>query len=122
VMGVLERLRALFRGESGKGWTAIDSESTMWDQRRMRDETGIEMRRRWDTLRDDLVCEICAVLQGMPEEDWRDRFPKGPPAHEGCRCSTSLTMDEADEVRAEALAKATAREITMRKRAAERGL
>jgi hypothetical protein len=119
-MGLLERLRSLFREESEDDRTRSYSQTTMRHQRQIRDETGIEMRRVWDTVRNGLVCETCAVLNGMPEEDWRDRFPKGPPAHDGCRCSTTLTMDEADEIRAEALARATAHEITMRKRAAKK--
>jgi hypothetical protein len=50
----------------------------------------------------------------MPEEDWPANLSDGPPAHPRCRCSTSLTLDDAETLRAEALAKQTAREKLLR--------
>jgi len=79
---------------------------------------GLEMRRRWDTLRDDLTCAVCGPLNGMPEENWVAEFPNGPPAHVNCRCSTSLTMDDADTLRQEAVAGQTAREKLLREQVA----
>lgn len=60
---------------------------------------GIEMVRIWNTAADDHVCRVCAPLDGAPEKYWKDRFPHGPPAHDGCRCGISLTgrnMDQLD--------------------------
>jgi len=82
---------------------------------------GLEMRRRWDTLRDSLVCPICGPLNGLPEEDWRVEFPNGPPSHPNCRCSTSLTMDDEATIRAEAIASQTAREKLLREKVAGEG-
>jgi hypothetical protein len=47
--------------------------------------------RVWHTVADHLVCEACAPFDGAPEKHWKDRFSHGPPAHDGCRCSTGLT-------------------------------
>ena len=63
-------------------------------------EYGVDMRRIWLTLHDDLVCAICGPLHGMPEEDWRVAHPDGPPAHPNCRCSTELTVESLEESRA----------------------
>jgi len=52
----------------------------------------------------------------MPEEKWKAEFPDGPPSHVNCRCSTSLTLDDAATVEAEALASQTAREREMREK------
>lgn len=40
----------------------------------------------WHTERDGKVCPICRPLHGLPEKDWRDKFPDGPKAHVACRC------------------------------------
>lgn len=49
-------------------------------------ETGVKLTATWNTERDGHVCEICAPLDGADDEDWRDDFPDGPPAHPSCRC------------------------------------
>jgi len=59
---------------------------------------------------------VCGPLNGMPEENWVAEFPNGPPAHVNCRCSTSLTMDDAETLRQEAIASQTAREREMREK------
>ena len=118
----LESLLAPGFGESRASMIAVTevtraySEATNQQQALIRDETGIEMRRVWNSLRDSVVCPVCAPLHGMPEEDWKAEFPNGPPAHPGCRCSTSLTMDDEATVRAEAIASQTARERVMREK------
>ena len=94
------------------------SEATNQHQRLIRDEVGLEMRRIWNSLRDSIVCPACSPLHGMPEEEWQAEFPNGPPAHPGCRCSTSLTMDDEATVRAEAIASQTAREKLLREQVA----
>lgn len=57
--------------------------------REAQDELG--GTRVWHTAADKHVCEMCAPLDLAPEKYWKDRFPHGPPAHDGCRCSTGLT-------------------------------
>lgn len=74
--------------------TRAYAEATNEHQRMVERETGIRMRRVWETLNDDLVCPICGPLNGKPEEDWAVMFPGGPPAHPRCRCSTSLELVE----------------------------
>lgn len=32
------------------------------------------------------VCPICSALDRQTEDEWRDRFPFGPPAHPNCNC------------------------------------
>lgn len=55
------------------------------------DSMGIKMERVWNSVNDMLVCPlICAPLHRKPEAEWHDRYPIGPPAHPGCRCSTTL--------------------------------
>jgi hypothetical protein len=53
---------------------------------------GIEMRKVWQTNKDDLVCTICEPLQGVEESTWRSVAPAGPPAHVRCRCFLSLLL------------------------------
>ena len=48
--------------------------------------------RVWNTMADELVCPVCGPLEGAPESVWAREFPRGPPAHVGCRCGTSLTF------------------------------
>jgi len=40
---------------------------------------------RWMTAEDELVCPICAPLDGQ-EADLSQGFADGPPAHPNCRC------------------------------------
>jgi hypothetical protein len=53
---------------------------------------GIDMRKVWQTNKDDLVCRICEPLQGTEESTWRSVAPDGPPAHVRCRCFLSLLL------------------------------
>ncbi|MHC4725512.1 MAG: hypothetical protein ACYS9V_14965, partial [Planctomycetota bacterium] len=55
---------------------------------------GIDMRKVWQTNKDDLVCTICNPLQGVEESTWRSVAPDGPPAHVRCRCFLSLLLPE----------------------------
>jgi hypothetical protein len=55
--------------------------------------SGVQMTRQWSTNNDSHVCEICKSFDKQTEEVWGKEFPKGPPAHEGCRCDISLTLD-----------------------------
>jgi len=52
--------------------------------------SGVMMEGTWHTNADALVCPICGPLNNKSEEEWRDEFPDGPPAHPGCRCWTTL--------------------------------
>ena len=56
-------------------------------------ERGINMIRVWNTNADELVCPICAPLNGKTEKEWGAEFPDGAPAHVNCRCDTSLRLD-----------------------------
>ena len=60
-------------------------------------DAGVEMRRVWLTLRDQLVCPICGPFHGMPESVWNIQYPDGPPAHPNCRCSAELTVETEEE-------------------------
>lgn len=59
-------------------------------QKKLLAEAGIEMERIWHTGHDELVCEICAPLNGQPESVWAKDFPDGAPAHVNCRCWLTL--------------------------------
>jgi hypothetical protein len=50
---------------------------------------GVDMRVRWDTNADDLVCPICSPLDGTYQGDG---WTEPPPAHVNCRCSTALEI------------------------------
>lgn len=56
-------------------------------------ERGIPMIRVWNTDADELVCPICAPLNGQTEADWGAEYPDGAPAHVNCRCDTTLRLD-----------------------------
>ena len=56
-------------------------------------ERGIAMIRVWNTDADELVCPICAPLNGKTEADWGAEYPDGAPAHVNCRCDTTLRLD-----------------------------
>jgi hypothetical protein len=79
--------------------TRIYSDATN-EYQRMALEYGVEMRRIWLTLRDNLTCAICGPLHGMPESVWEIQYPDGPPAHPNCRCSTELTVETEEEAMA----------------------
>jgi HK97 family phage portal protein len=51
----------------------------------------------WLTERDERVCPVCAELDGMPPDLWREQYPLGPPAHPWCRCSLRLVRLGAPE-------------------------
>ena len=55
-------------------------------------ERGINMTRVWNTDADELVCPICAPLNGKTEADWGAEYPDGAPAHVNCRCDTTLRL------------------------------
>jgi len=57
-------------------------------------QTGLQMRRVWNTANDELVCPICGPLNEQPEDVWSGDFPDGPPAHPNCRCGASLEVVE----------------------------
>jgi hypothetical protein len=56
---------------------------------------GLDVTEVWQTLNDDLVCEICGPLDGTtPADGWPvDR----PPAHTNCRCGSSLFFANSPE-------------------------
>jgi hypothetical protein len=56
-------------------------------------ERGVNMVRVWNTNNDTHVCAICQSFEGQTEDVWGKQFPKGPPAHEGCRCDITLRLD-----------------------------
>ena len=72
-------------------------------------QTGLPMRRVWGTAGDDLVCERCGPLNGLPEDDWKGEYSDGPPAHPNCRCFLSLTAQEDDVVLPDAIERAQER-------------
>ena len=78
MISVTEITRAATQGELGVA-------------RQLKNE-GIEMRKVWQTNKDDLVCAICEPLQGKEESVWRSIAPAGPPAHVRCRCGLSLLL------------------------------
>lgn len=49
------------------------------------DEYGLQTEAVWHTMRDELVCEVCAPRDGEPEGEW-GIMPGFPPLHERCRC------------------------------------
>lgn len=55
---------------------------------------GVSMIRIWQTLADELTCQICGPLNQKDESEWAGDFPDGPPAHSRCRCSLSLEIQE----------------------------
>ena len=71
--------------------------------------TGLQMRLIWGTAGDDLVCERCGPLNGLPEEEWKKEFPQGPSAHPGCRCFLSLTAQDDETVIPDAIERAQER-------------
>lgn len=62
---------------------------------------GVRVIKQWFTNNDDLVCEICAPLDGMivdiddgfTTEDDKSEGLDDPPAHINCRCWTTTTTD-----------------------------
>ncbi len=51
---------------------------------------GFAFKRVWRTLADELVCTVCGPLNQQNEDAFPS--PDGPPAHPGCRCSTTLEL------------------------------
>jgi hypothetical protein len=56
-------------------------------------ESVFEYEKRWESIPDDVRCEICEDLQGQTVVGVRNPFDskigplQGPPAHPGCRCA-----------------------------------
>lgn len=73
--------------------TRAYSEATNVTQRQLA-ASGITMERVWHTVGDALVEPLCAALDGLPESEWRDRYPSGPAIHVYCRCSLTLRLKE----------------------------
>lgn len=71
--------------------TRAAAAATNAQQRHMRSQ-GIAMVRVWSTNNDAHVCAICQSFDKQSEDVWGTQFPKGPPAHEGCRCGISLRL------------------------------
>ena len=71
--------------------TRAASQATVEYQKYM-GQRGILMERVWNTDADDLVCPICAPLNGKNEDFWITDYPLGPPAHVRCRCDTGLRV------------------------------
>lgn len=97
---VEERLRTVFgpvRAEmiAVTETTRAYSEATNWTQRNL-NSYGIDMERIWRTSNDELVCPICAPLNGKPEREWRNDYGHGPPAHVRCRCGATLSHQGKD--------------------------
>jgi hypothetical protein len=69
-------------------------------QRAVADElakSGIIMVEKWDTANDDLVCDLCAPLNGKVLGDGWTRAD-GPPAHPRCRCNSNFTLPTGAEL------------------------
>ncbi len=51
-------------------------------------EQGLEIEHIWHTNRDDLVCNLCGPLDGLPQSEWESASPGTdyPPRHVRCRC------------------------------------
>lgn len=58
--------------------------------------SGVNMIRSWITENDPHVCAVCTKFHKQPENVWASEYPKGPPAHEGCRCAISLRLDRTE--------------------------
>jgi hypothetical protein len=72
--------------------TRAAAAATNAQQRHMRSQ-GIAMVRVWNTNKDTHVCALCQSFDKQTEDVWCTQFPKGPPAHVGCRCVISLRLD-----------------------------
>ena len=84
------RARNIARTESIRA--ANEGQRQMWKQARARGEIGMDALREWSAAGDGRVCPICIELDGETATLDGD-FPGGidaPPAHQMCRCSTSL--------------------------------
>lgn len=58
---------------------------------------GMEVIAIWQTERDGRVCKVCGELDGLPEDEYSDKFPEGPPAHPRCRCWLSFELIDKDD-------------------------
>lgn len=90
MIAVTEVTRAAARGEDA-----------VWDELH---EQGIEMDTSWNTLNDELVCEICGPLHGTLADGRDDEGPYWEtefgqvhcPAHPRCRCNENNILPERD--------------------------
>jgi hypothetical protein len=79
--------------------SAARGEDAIWDELH---EQGIDMETSWNTLNDELVCEICGPLHGTIADGRDDEGPYwetdyGPvhcPAHPRCRCNENNLLPE----------------------------
>lgn len=57
---------------------------------------GIGLVRIWNTEKDRIVCDMCKMLDGLPDSEWEAVYTgdqdimQGAPAHVNCRCDTGL--------------------------------
>jgi hypothetical protein len=72
--------------------TRAAAATTNAHQRQLRTQ-GVRMVRVWSSSNDTYVCDVCTGFHNQPESVWGQQFPKGPPAHEGCRCDITLKLD-----------------------------
>jgi hypothetical protein len=95
--------------------TRAYSEATNELQGLLRAETPeLTVTRVWNTMNDEWVCVICGPLEGAPEEEFAKDFPKGPPAHPNCRCSSSISFSPEEQLTAEYEARQAEREAWLR--------
>ncbi len=73
--------------------TRASSEGTNIAKRELAQD-GMDMERVWHTLGDTKVDPDCDAVNGLPESEWVDRYPDGPPAHPRCRCDVALRLRE----------------------------
>lgn len=85
------RARNIARTESIRA--ANEGQRQLWLQARRRGEIGDDAVREWSAaVGDNRTCPVCEGLDGT-EAELEGTFPggfDGPPAHQSCRCSTSL--------------------------------
>lgn len=64
----------------------------MWYQEQLQ-IMGYKVNAIWETARDELVCDLCAPLDGQPKEVWMTASASGPPLHGRCRCGLRLEIE-----------------------------
>ena len=96
-----ERAQTIAVTETTRAYSEAAAET-----QQMLNQTGLPMNRIWHTSADERVCDICGPLDGLPEQDWSQQFPSGPPAHPNCRCGVGLTATDINRVRRRAIERA----------------
>jgi hypothetical protein len=61
----------------------------------VRNTVGISAEDLWITEDDARVCPICSPLHERPRSEWSAKFPRGPKAHENCRCFIQYAYETA---------------------------